>query len=496
MPKAKHVLALDQGTTGTHVSILDSKLRVVGRSYKEFTQHFPKPSWVEHDLDEIWATSEWCIARALKDAGLNGRDISAVGITNQRETTGLWMRGTGKPLGHAIVWQDRRTSEMCRRLKEKGVEPRVREVTGLVVDPYFSGTKLTWMFEHLKGARARAEKGDVCFGTIDTWLVYKLTGGTAHVTDVSNASRTLLMDLTTLQWNDDMRALLSVPAACLPQIRGSAEVYGTTRGMRSLPDGVPVAGMAGDQQAALFGQACFEPGESKCTYGTGAFLLMNTGTTPVRSNSGLLTTVAWRLGGTGTTTYALEGSSFIAGAAVQWMRDGLKVIKRAPDIEALAASVKDSGDVVFVPALAGLGAPHWRPEARGLFAGIDRSTTVAHFARALLEGIALQIHDLAEAMRRDSGRDIPVFKADGGAAANDLLMQYQADILGVPVVRPRNLETTSLGAAFLGGLGAGVWDSPEAIRRAWKADKTFKPKMKGDVKERHLAKWKRAVERA
>ncbi|MFP2908748.1 glycerol kinase GlpK [Pyxidicoccus sp. 3LFB2] len=496
MPKTKYVLALDQGTTGTHVSILDSKLQVVGRSYKEFTQHFPKPSWVEHDLDEIWATSEWCIARALKDAGLNGRDISAVGITNQRETTGLWMRGTGKPLSHAIVWQDRRTSELCRRLKEQGVEPRVREVTGLVVDPYFSGTKLTWMFEHLKGARARAEKGDVCFGTIDTWLVYKLTGGTAHVTDVSNASRTLLMDLTTLQWNDDMRALLNVPAACLPQIRGSAEVYGTTRGMRSLPDGVPVAGMAGDQQAALFGQACFEPGESKCTYGTGAFLLMNTGTTPVRSNSGLLTTVAWRLGGTGTTTYALEGSSFIAGAAVQWMRDGLKVIKRAPDIEALAASVKDSGDVVFVPALAGLGAPHWRPEARGLFAGIDRSTTVAHFARALLEGIALQIHDLGDAMRRDSGRDMPVFKADGGAAANDLLMQYQADILGVPVVRPRNLETTSLGAAFLAGLGAGVWDSPDAIRRAWKADKTFKPKMKADVRERHLAKWKRAVERA
>ncbi|QSQ22460.1 glycerol kinase GlpK [Pyxidicoccus parkwayensis] len=496
MPKAKYVLALDQGTTGTHVSILDSKLQVVGRSYKEFTQHFPKPSWVEHDLDEIWATSEWCIARALKDAGLNGRDISAVGITNQRETTGLWMRGTGKPLAKAIVWQDRRTSEMCRRLKEQGVEPRVREVTGLVVDPYFSGTKLTWFFEHLKGARARAEKGDVCFGTIDTWLVYKLTGGSAHVTDVSNASRTLLMDLTTLQWSDDMRSLLNVPAGCLPQIRGSAEVYGTTRGMRSLPDGVPVAGMAGDQQAALFGQACFEPGESKCTYGTGAFLLMNTGSTPVRSNAGLLTTVAWRLGGTGTTTYALEGSSFIAGAAVQWMRDGLKVIKKAPDIEALAASVMDSGDVVFVPALAGMGAPHWRPEARGLFAGMDRSTTVAHLARAVLEGIALQIHDLADAMRRDSGRDIPVFKADGGAAANNLLMQYQADILGVPVVRPRNLETTSLGAAFLGGLGAGVWDSTDAIRRAWKADKTFKPKMKADARERHLAKWKRAVERA
>jgi len=496
MPKAKYVLALDQGTTGTHVSILDSKLKVVGRSYKEFTQHFPKPSWVEHDLDEIWATSEWCISRALKHAGLVGRDISAVGITNQRETTGLWARDTGKPLHHAIVWQDRRTSELCRQLKERGVEPRVRETTGLVVDPYFSGTKLHWLFEHVKGARAKAERGDVCFGTIDTWLVYKLTGGTTHVTDVSNASRTLLMDLRTLQWSDEMRALLKIPAACLPQIRGSAEVYGTTRGMRSLPDGIPVAGMAGDQQAALFGQACFEPGESKCTYGTGAFLLMNTGTEPVRSTAGLLTTVAWRLGGTGSTTYALEGSSFIAGAAVQWMRDGLKVIKRAPDIEALAASVKDSGDVVFVPALAGLGAPHWRPEARGLFAGMDRSTTVAHMARAVLEGIALQIHDLAEAMRRDSGRNIPVFKADGGAAANNLLMQYQADLLGVPVVRPKNLETTSLGAAFLGGLGAGVWDSPDAIRRAWKADKVFKPKMKADVRERHLGKWKRAVERA
>ncbi|MDY7227796.1 glycerol kinase GlpK [Hyalangium rubrum] len=494
MAKAKHVLALDQGTTGTHVTILDARLQVAGRAYREFTQHFPKPSWVEHDLEEIWASSEYCIARALKDAGLKGTDIAAVGITNQRETTGLWMRGTGKPLGRAIVWQDRRTADICQQLKAKGLENRVREVTGLVLDPYFSGTKLTWMFEHLKGARARAEKGDVCFGTIDTWLVYKLTGGQAHVTDVSNASRTLLMDLRTLLWDDELRSLLGVPAACLPQIRGSAEVYGTTRGLKSLPDGIPVSGMAGDQQAALFGQACFEPGESKCTYGTGAFLLMNTGESPVRSTAGLLTTVAWRLGEK--TTYALEGSSFIAGAAVQWLRDGLKVIKRAPDIEALAESVKDSGDVVFVPALAGLGAPHWRPEARGLFAGIDRSTTVAHLARAVLEGIALQIHDLADAMRHDSGRPIPAFKVDGGAAANNLLMQYQADVLNTPVVRPRNLETTSLGAAFLGGLGAGVWSSPEAIRGAWKAERTFKPKMKPPVRERHLAKWKRAVERA
>ncbi len=494
MAKARYVLALDQGTTGTHVSILDKKLQVVGKAYREFTQHFPKPSWVEHDLDEIWASSEWCISRALKSAGLDGSDIAAVGITNQRETTGLWLRDSGEPLGHAIVWQDRRTADICHQLKAQGVEPRVREVTGLVLDPYFSGTKLTWMFRHLKGAQKKAERGDVAFGTIDTWLVYKLTGGRAHVTDVSNASRTLLMDLRTLAWDDELRGLLGVPAAVLPEIRGSAEVYGTTRGMKSLPDGIPVSGMAGDQQAALFGQACFTPGESKCTYGTGAFLLMNTGEKPVRSTAGLLTTVAWKLGDT--THYALEGSSFIAGAAVQWLRDGLKVIKRAPDVEALAASVKDTGEVVFVPALAGLGAPHWRPEARGLFAGIDRSTTVAHLARATLEGVALQINDLASAMRLDSGRDIPTFKADGGAAANNLLMQYQADILGTPVVRPRNLETTSLGAAFLGGLGAGVWDSPDTIRKAWKADGTFKPKMKADVRERHLAKWKRAVERA
>ncbi|CAM3532984.1 glycerol kinase GlpK [Corallococcus sp. ZKHCc1 1396] len=494
MAKAKYVLALDQGTTGTHVSILDTRLQVVGRSYKELTQHFPKPSWVEHDLNEIWSTSEWCIARALKDAGLTGKDIAVVGITNQRETTGLWTRDGGEPLGRAIVWQDRRTADICQELKSQGVEPRVREMTGLVLDPYFSGTKLTWLFKHLKGAKKRAEKGDVCFGTMDSWLVYKLTGGVAHVTDVSNASRTLLMDLRSLEWDNELCSLLGVPRACLPEIRGNAEVYGTTRGMKSLPDGVLVAGMAGDQQAALFGQACFTPGESKCTYGTGAFLLMNTGTQPVRSTAGLLTTVAWKLGDT--THYALEGSSFIAGAAVQWLRDGLKVIKRAPDVEALAASVKDSGDVVFVPALAGLGAPHWRPEARGLFAGIDRSTTVAHLARATLEGVALQIHDLADAMRRDSGHDIPTFKADGGAAANNLLMQYQADLLGVPVVRPRNLETTALGAAFLGGLGAGVWTSPDAIRRAWKADRTFKPKMKPDVRARHLEKWKQAVSRA
>jgi glycerol kinase len=494
MAKAKYVLALDQGTTGTHVSILDARLRVVGKAYREFTQYFPKPGWVEHDLEEIWRSSELCIARALKDAGLAGSAIAAIGITNQRETAGLWLRDSGKPLGRAIVWQDRRTAELCAELKAKGHEPRVRETTGLVLDPYFSGTKLTWMFRHVKGALQRAERGDAAFGTVDSWLVYKLTGGRVHVTDASNASRTLLMNLRTLAWDDGMRVMLGVPAACLPQIRSCSEVYGVTKGLRALPDGIPVAGMAGDQQAALFGQACFEPGESKCTYGTGAFLLMNTGEDAVRSTAGLLTTVAWRMGGR--TTYALEGSSFIAGAAVQWLRDGLKVIKRSADIERLAAQVKDTGDVVFVPALAGLGAPHWRPEARGLIAGMDRSTTIAHVARAVLEGVALQIYDLAAAMRKDSGRDIPTFKVDGGAAANDLMMQFQADLLGVPVVRPKNLETTSLGAAFLGGLGAGVWEGTDAIRQAWKAERTFRPKMKGPVRDAHLAKWKRAVERA
>ncbi|MCY1082308.1 glycerol kinase GlpK [Archangium lansingense] len=494
MAKTKYVLAVDQGTTGTHVSILDDKLRVVGSSYREFTQYFPKPGWVEHDLEEIWSSVEHCVRVALKDAQLTGKDISAVGITNQRETSGLWMREGGKPLGHAIVWQDRRTSQHCAKLRQQGEEARVRQTTGLVLDPYFSGTKVCWMMEHVKGARKRAEKGDACFGTVDTWLVYKMTGGQAHVTDVSNASRTLLMDVNRLAWDEGMRTLFEVPAACLPEIRGSAESYGTTRGMKSLPDGIPISGMAGDQQAALFGQACFNPGESKCTYGTGAFLLMNTGDTPVFSKAGLLTTVAWKIGGK--TSYALEGSSFIAGAAVQWLRDGLKVIKKAVDVEPLAASVKESGDVVFVPALAGLGAPHWRPEARGLFAGIDRSTTVAHLARAALEGVAMQIHDLAEAMRRDSGREIPSFKVDGGAAANNLMMQFQADMLGTEVVRPQNLQTTSLGAAFLAGLGAGVWSSTDAIRRAWKVDKVFKPKMKPEVRERYLTKWRRAVERA
>jgi glycerol kinase len=494
MAKPRFVLSIDQGTTGTHVFVLNGKLQVVGKGYREFRQHYPKPGWVEHDLMEIWNSVEACIAQALKAAKLKGKDIAAIGITNQRETTGLWDRKSGKPLHKAIVWQDRRTADLCAKLKGEGRETTVKYKTGLVLDPYFSGTKMAWLLQHVKGAAQRAEAGDVCFGTIDTWLVYQLTGKQTFVTDVSNASRTLLMDLRSLQWDEQMRGMLGIPAPALPEIRASSEVYGTTKGVKGLPDGIPVAGMAGDQQAALFGQACFAPGESKCTYGTGAFLLMNTGETPVQSNAGLLTTVAWQVDGR--TSYALEGSSFIAGAAVQWLRDGVGLIKKASDIEMLAQSVKETGDVVFVPALAGLGAPHWRPEARGLFAGIDRSTTAAHLARATLEGVALQIHDLAEAMREDSGRDIPTFKVDGGAAANGLMMQYQADILGVPVVRPKNLDTTGLGAAFLAGLSVGVWNGPDDIRRAWKADKTFKPKMASLERERHLDKWKRAVERA
>ncbi len=493
MARSRYVLAIDQGTTGTHISIVDEKVKVVGKSYQEFKQHFPKPGWVEHDLSEIWRTVEACITKALKAARLKGSDIAAIGITNQRETTGAWTKD-GKPLHRAIVWQDRRTSDRCAELKGRGEEARVRETTGLVLDPYFSGTKMQWLLENVSAVKEARDAGNLLFGTIDTWLVFKLTAGAAHVTDVSNASRTLLMDLRRLEWDDRMMSMLAVPPDVLPRIASSAEVYGTTKGMKSLPDGIPVSGMAGDQQAALFGQACFQPGESKCTYGTGAFLLMNVGAQPVASKAGLLSTVAWKL--KGETSYALEGSAFIAGAAVQWLRDGLGLIKKAPDIEKLAAKVKDTGSVVFVPALAGLGAPHWRPEARGLFAGISRDTTAAHLARAVLEGMALQIFELADAMRKDSGRDIPAFKVDGGAVANNLLMQYQADVLGTQVVRPKNAETTSLGAAFLGGLGAGVWESTDAIKQAWKADKVFFPKMEPDERARHLQKWADAVKRA
>jgi glycerol kinase len=494
MAKRSYFLAIDQGTTGTHVLVIDDRLEVVGEAYREFTQHFPRPGWLEHDLKEIWKTVERCCKKGLADAEIRPDMVTAIGVTNQRETTAVWNRSTGQPLARAIVWQDRRTAEACAELKQRGEETRVREATGLVLDPYFSATKLRWLLDNVEGLRTLAETGGLCFGTIDSWLVYKLTGGARHVTDASNASRTLLYDLRGRGWSEDMLELFGIPPQVLPEVRSCAELYGTTKDMEALPDGIPVSGMAGDQQAALFGQACFRPGESKCTYGTGSFLLMNTGPEPIPSNTGLLTTVAWQLGDN--ITYALEGSSFVAGAAVQWLRDGLQAIKKSAQVEKLARSVDDSGDVVFVPALAGLGAPHWRPDARGLLMGLDRSTSLGHVARAVLEGIALQTYELAQAMTQDSGQPIPVLKVDGGASANDLLMQYQSDILGVPVVRPRNLQTTAAGAAFLAGIGAGVWKDPEEIRGAWRAGKTFKPKMDDSGRARALAKWKRAVERA
>jgi glycerol kinase len=491
---ASHVLAIDQGTTGTTVLVLDKRLALRAKVNQEFRQLFPKPGWVEHDLDDIWGSTLVCVQKALREAGLRPREIAAIGITNQRETTGLWDRRTGKPLHPAIVWQDRRTTDACARLRAAGHEASIREKTGLVLDPYFSATKLAWLLEHVRGAREKAESGQAAFGTIDSFLVWRLTGGAAHVTDVSNASRTLLMDLRTRAWDRDLLDLFGVPRPLLPEIRPSSAVYGTTRAVKVLPDGIPIAGMAGDQQAALFGQACFAPGEAKCTYGTGAFLLQNVGPEPVASSRGLLTTVAWQIGDE--VTYALEGSSFIAGAAVQWLRDGLKIIKRASDVEALAKEVKDSGDVVFVPALAGLGAPHWRPEARGVLRGIDRGTTAAHVARATLEGIALLIFDLAEAMRAEAGKPFPAFKVDGGASMNDLLLQYQADLLDVPVERPRMIETTALGAAFLAGLATGFWKDREEIRKAWKVGKRFEPKMKATDREAHLARWRRAIQAA
>jgi glycerol kinase len=491
---ATNVLAIDQGTTGTTVLILDRRLAVRAKVNQEFRQIFPRPGWVEHDLEDIWGSTIATVQRALREAGLRGADIAAIGITNQRETTGLWERRSGRPLHHAIVWQDRRTTDACAKLKADGHEARVREKTGLVLDPYFSATKVRWLLDNVKGAREKAEAGEVAFGTIDSFLVWRLTGGTAHVTDVSNASRTLLMELRSRAWDRELLDLFGVPKSVLPQIRPSSAVYGTTRGVKALPDGIPVAGIAGDQQAALFGQACFEPGEAKCTYGTGAFLLQNTGPQPVHSTRGLLTTVAWQVGSE--VAYALEGSSFIAGAAVQWLRDGLGIIKRSADVEALAKQVKDSGGVTFVPALAGLGAPHWRPEARGVIRGIDRGTTAAHVARATLEGIAFLIHDLTEAMRAEAERPTPVFKVDGGASQNDLLMQFQADLLGVPVERPRLIETTAFGAAFLAGLAAGVWKDREEIRRSWKVGKRFEPRMSPAERDAHLARWRKALEAA
>ena len=489
----KHVISIDQGTTGTTVLVLDETLRVVGRNNQEFRQIYPKPGWVEHDPGEIWESVASALAGAIAEASIDSKDIAAVGITNQRETTVLWERETLRPARTAIVWQDRRTADMCAQLRAAGHEERVRAITGLVLDPYFSGTKLRWMLDDDPALRARAGKGELAFGTVDSFLVAKLTGGT-HVTDVSNASRTLLFGLESLAWEDELLDMLDIPRQVLPQVRASSEVYGETRNVPGLPDGIPVAGIAGDQQAALFGQACFAPGDAKCTYGTGAFILMNTGNKPVPSMHGLLTTVGWKIGDE--VTYALEGSAFIAGAAVQWLRDGLGLIQSAPEIEALAASVEDSGGVVLVPAFAGLGAPHWRPDARGVITGLTRGTTKAHLARAALEGIALQNYDILKAMQDDSGVTLASLKVDGGAAANDLLMQFQADVLGVGISRPKILETTALGAAFLAGLAVGIWTSKDQVAEVWKQDRAFTPTSDRTAVDAHLERWDDAVRRA
>lgn len=488
------VMAIDQGTTGTTVLLLDREMNLLSKINNEFPQHYPQPGWVEHNPEEIWACTVRTMEEAVRAADIDPARIAGIGITNQRETTILWDRGTGSSVHNAIVWQDRRTAPLCDKLKKKGLEPKIRKKTGLVLDPYFSGTKITWLLDHVPNLRKRAMDGEIAFGTIDGYLVWKLTGGRAHVTDVSNGSRTLLMDLQTCEWDPELLKIFRVPATILPLIRSSSEVYGHTFGVDGLPDGIPVAGIAGDQQAALFGQACFNAGEAKCTYGTGSFLLMNTGQKIVRSRSGMLTTVAWRIDGE--VTYAIEGSAFIAGAAVQWLRDGLKMIHRSSDVEGLALSQPDSGGVTFVPGFVGLGAPHWRPEARGLISGITRGTTAAHIARAALEGIAFLQSDILTAMQKDLGKRLRILKVDGGACVNNLLMQFQSDILGVKLVRPRMIETTALGAAFLAGLAVGLWKDQKEIAAHWKEDQSFSPKMSKKEVAAHLARWSEAVRRA
>ncbi len=491
----RYVMSIDQGTTGSTVMLLDRTLEVKGRANCEYPQIYPRPGWVEHDPEAIWRSVQTAIKACLQEAGVGSDQIAAIGITNQRETTVVWDRQTGQPIYNAIVWQCRRTADLCRELKEAGLESRYREKTGLVLDPYFSGTKVRWILDHVEGARAKAEAGELCFGTIDTYLVWRLTGGKSFVTDVSNASRTLLMDLHTLQWSEDLCGPLRVPMGILPSIRSNAEVYGHTVAEGALPSGIPIAGMAGDQQSALFGQACFSVGDAKCTYGTGAFLLVNTGNQPIPSEHGLLTTVAWQLQGQ-PAQYALEGSVFIAGAAVQWLRDQMKFIPKSPESEELAASVEDSGGVIFVPALTGLGAPHWNPDARGLIWGITRGTNTAHLARATLEGIAFMTHDVLTAMASDLGKPITGLKVDGGAAQNNLMMQFQSDLLQAPIVRPQMLETTALGAAFLAGLGAGLWSSTAEIIETWKEDRTFSPKMDAATVQERLALWHKVVRMA
>jgi glycerol kinase len=490
-----YVLAIDQGTTGTKVLIFDHVGNVKSLAYSEFTQHYPKPGWVEHDPEEIWTVSHALIREALAKAGVQPSEIRAIGITNQRETSVMWERGSGKPVGPAIVWQDRRTASICDELKGRGLEDTFRRKTGLVIDAYFSGTKVKWLLDNIEGLKRRATHGEIAFGTIDSWLVWKLTGGRAHITDYSNASRTLLYNIHDLCWDKELLEILDVPEAILPSVKPSSYVYGHTDETVFFGESRPIAGIAGDQQAALFGQACYEAGHAKNTYGTGCFLLLNTGGEAVASREGMLTTIAWGIGDE-QVEYALEGAVFITGAAVQWLRDGLGIIKSASETESLARSLASNDGVYFVPALVGLGAPHWDAYARGTITGITRGTTRAHFARAALESMCYQTRDVVEAMERDSCIKLKEIRADGGAVGNDFLMQFQADILGVAVEVPAVTETTSLGAAYLAGLAVGFWKSREELRAQWKAARRFEPQMSESERESLYARWLKAVERA
>jgi glycerol kinase len=490
---SRYVLALDQGTTSSRAIVFDRSGQIVSVAQQEFPQIFPGPGHVEHDPEAIWSSQLTTANTAIAGAGITANDLAAIGITNQRETTVLWEKATGTPVANAIVWQSRVTAPICDRLKAEGHEDTFRRKTGLVVDAYFSGTKIKHLLDSSDGLRARAARGEILFGTIDTFLIWRLSGGLRHVTDVSNASRTLLFNIHTLDWDDELLGLLDVPRAMLPEVRSSSEVYGQTNPtLFGAP--VPIAGNAGDQQAALFGQACFDPGSAKNTYGTGCFMLLNTGSKAVPSEKGLLTTVAWQIGGE--TTYALEGSVFIAGAAVQWLRDGLRAIQASADVERLMAEVPDTDGVYLVPAFVGLGAPHWDPRARGVIVGLTRNTRMSHVARAAVDAMAYQTRDVLEAMQTDSGLSLTSLKVDGGAAANAMLLQFQADLLDVTVRRPVVSETTALGAAYLAGLAVGYWDGLDDVARNWALDREFRPAMSAADRDRLYAGWKKAVSRA
>lgn len=487
----QYILALDQGTTSSRAIVFDQKGVIINTAQKEFKQHYPKAGWVEHNGKEIWSTQAGVAAEAITGCGLNGSNIAAIGITNQRETTLIWDRNTGKPVHNAIVWQDRRTSDYCDELKlEKGLTDKIQQKTGLIPDSYFSGTKIKWILDNVDGVRKRAENGELAFGTIDTWLIWNLTRGETHVTDVSNASRTMIFNINNLEWDKELLEIFDIPESLLPEVKQSSEVYGETK-TTIFASRVPIAGIAGDQQAALFGQRCIESGMVKNTYGTGCFMVMNTGEKPIQSDNNLLTTIAWQVDGK--VEYALEGSIFIAGAVVQWLRDELGIIRNSADVEKLAASVDNNDGVYLVPAFAGLGAPHWNQHARGTMVGLTRGSNSGHIARAALEGIAYQVMDVLKAMEADSGIEIRELRVDGGATANNLLMQFQADILRAPVVRPKILETTALGAAYLAGLAVGYWKNHEEINNQWQVDRTFKSEMQRNDADNLIEGWYKAL---